>query len=102
MTTDQATKPETDALAAFDALHDLTDTALIRAAEAYRAGLRATGRKLTDVALTLDAASTRLHEDGENYLDAAWAFVDAGRSIIAAHADAIRVLGLIRASRRRA
>lgn len=93
MTEDQATKPATDALL------DLASTALLRAADAYRAGLRSTGRKLTDVALTLDSARTRLIEDGDNYLDAAWAFVDAGRAIIAAHSDAVRILGRIREAR---
>lgn len=92
---------DTAAEAADSALEDLVETALVRAGDAAKAGLRSTGRKLTDVALTLDSARIRLHEDGEYYLDAAWAFVDAGRSIIAAHSDAIRVLGLIRASRGR-
>ncbi|KNY07927.1 hypothetical protein [Microbacterium sp. GCS4] len=84
-----------------EALTELTTTALDRAADAQRAGLTATARKLTDIGLTLDSARTRLIEDGEYYLDTAIAFVDAGRNIIAAHAGAIRILGLIRASRRR-
>lgn len=69
--------------AAADALTDLVNTARTRAAEARAEGLDATAAQLDSVAKTLDGARTRLIEDGPDYIDAAWAFVDASRRMIA-------------------
>lgn len=38
---------------------------------------------LEGLASTLDAARTRLVQDGESYLDVAWAMIDAGRRLVA-------------------
>lgn len=72
-------------------LIDLTRAALERAAFALKVGSDRIAEALVDVALTLNAADDQLDIDGENYLDAAEAFVSAGLSIIEAHTDAVRV-----------
>lgn len=66
------------ALAALAALADLVESARRRAhtATAYHDTRRA--RAYAEVADTLDRARTILVEEGDSYLDAAWAFVDAG------------------------
>lgn len=53
--------------------------------------------RIREIRTTLDAARTRLVEDGPNYIDAAWGFVDAGRRQLASHRASIE-----RAERRRA
>ena len=65
--------------AALAALADLVETARRRAATARAYGDDALAKALSDVADTLDRARTILVEEGDTYLDAAWAFVDAGR-----------------------
>ncbi|WP_270353438.1 hypothetical protein [Microbacterium testaceum] len=67
---------------ATDALTDLVHTARSRGWEAKRAGLTHTAYALMRLAADLDAVRTRLVEDGPDYLDAAWAFIDAGRRMI--------------------
>lgn len=68
---------------ATDALTDLVHTARARGWEAKRAGLVHTAYALMRLAADLDGARTRLVEDGPDYLDAAWAFIDAGRRMVA-------------------
>lgn len=77
MTEAATTKPATNALS------DLVDTARTRAERARRVGAEALALDLDGIAATLDRARTRLVEDGTEYLDAAWAFVDAGRRALA-------------------
>lgn len=66
-----------------DALTDLVNTARTRAracrvrSETTRAG------QLDYIARTLDAARTRLVQDGDEYLDAAWTMVDRAREVLA-------------------
>lgn len=67
------------ALAALAALAELVQTARRRASTAQWWGDTTKARAYADVADTLDRARTILVEDGDAYLDAAWAFVDAGR-----------------------
>ena len=67
------------ALAALAALAALVETARRRAATARAYGDAPLEKALNDVADTLDRARTILVEEGDTYLDAAWAFVDAGR-----------------------
>lgn len=68
---------------ATDALSDLVHTARSRGLEAKRAGMIHTAYALMRLAADLDGARTRLVEDGPDYLDAAWAFIDAGRRMVA-------------------
>lgn len=70
-------------IVALDALGDLVDTARRRASQAEGYGDAASARAHIDVADTLDRARTILVEEGDDYLDAAWAFVDAGRLTLA-------------------
>lgn len=72
-------------------LIDLTREALERAAFALKVGCDRIAESLIDVALDLNAADDQLSIDGENYIDAAEAFVSAGLSIIDAHLDAVRI-----------
>lgn len=70
--------PPAEQHAALDALSDLVDTARDR-----RASEPQHATECHAIARTLDRARTRLVEDGPGYLDAAWAFVDAGRKALA-------------------
>lgn len=72
-------------------LIDLIGAALERAAFALAVGSDRVAEALIDVALTLNAADDQLDIDGENYIDAAEAFVSAGLSIIKAHSNAVHV-----------
>ncbi|MFK4761189.1 hypothetical protein ACI3KS_09685 [Microbacterium sp. ZW T5_45] len=90
LTEAQTTKP------AVDALTDLVDTARTRAVRANAEGDRLKMNDLLGIADTLDRARTRLVEDGTEYLDAAWAFVDAGRKMIADVYGSASLLALIR------
>ncbi|WP_262002217.1 hypothetical protein [Microbacterium sp. Mcb102] len=63
-------------------LRALTQKALTLAGEALKTGCDRTHETLVDVALTLDAAKDQLALDGLDYLDAAQAFVVAGRKTI--------------------
>lgn len=91
----QITKPATDALT------DLVNTCRGRAYLARRAGKAMTAKAFDDIAKTLDGARTRLVEDGPDYLDAAWAFVDGARKVIAGMHEAAPVLALIEKAARR-
>ena len=75
-------------------LQTLTQTALARAGEALQTGCDRTHEQLVDVALTLDAAKERLELDGENYHDAAQAFVEAGRRTIDVLGTGLRIVAL--------
>lgn len=89
MTDAKTTKPATDALT------DLVTTARDRADRARAHGLDGTAKTLTDIAKTLDGARTRLVEDGIEYLEAAWAFVDAGRGALAGMHTAAPILDVL-------
>lgn len=67
------------------ALSELVDDARALRDRAAKLGLEHSTRTLGQAAGTLDRARTRLVEDGADYLDAAWAFLDAGRSMVAQH-----------------
>lgn len=90
LTQAQTTKPATDALT------DLVDTARTRAHNDRTLGHHARADALLKIAGTLDGARTRLVEDGIDYLDAAWAFVDAGRKQIANLYGVESLLSLVR------
>lgn len=92
LTEAQTTKPATDALT------DLVNTARVRAARERNTigGSARRAADLDEIALTLDRARTRLVEDGIEYLDAAWAFVDAGCKQIATTYGATSLLNLVR------
>lgn len=68
---------------AANALTALYVTARDRATFADADTMPHVAQGLRKIATTLDRARTRLIEDGPNYLDAAWAFVDAGRTLLA-------------------
>ena len=68
---------------ATNALTDLVGTARTRAIRARANGNDNHGESLLSIADTLDAARTRLVQDGTEYLDSAWAFVEAGRAALA-------------------
>lgn len=70
-------------------LIDLIGAALERAAFALAVGSDRIAEALIDVAITLNAADDQLDIDGENYIDAAEAFVSAGLSIVKAHSTAV-------------
>jgi len=74
-------KPNTDSptLAAARALTDLVDTARATRDRALRKRRRDIAHRCNVVAMQLDAARTRLVQDGEGYIASAWAYVDAGR-----------------------
>lgn len=71
------TKPATDALT------DLVITARSRARACRVRSETTRAAELDNIAKTLDGARTRLVQDGPEYLDAAWAFVNAGRTALA-------------------
>nr|WP_274637065.1 hypothetical protein [Microbacterium bovistercoris] len=77
------TIPRTPTVHCANALTDLVHTARALASRADIAGATRLTRSAAIAADTLDRARTRLIEDGDEYLDAAWAFVDAGRRILA-------------------
>lgn len=64
-------------IAATRALSDLVDSARAQAERAAR--LDHPAARLRHIVRTLDSARTRLVQEGIDYLDTAWAFVDAGR-----------------------
>lgn len=76
LTETQTTKPATDILT------DLVLTARIRRNAAINQGHAKRAQDFDNVAQTLDRVRTRLVQDGPEYLDAAWAFIDGGRKII--------------------
>lgn len=84
---------------ATNALTDLVDTSRTRAEQCRANGMEAQATTLDHIAKTLDGARTRLVEDGSEYLDAAWAFIDAGRKMLAAMAHARPMLDRIERTR---
>ena len=70
-------------IAATRALSDLVDTARSHGLSARDLGLKRTAFALLNIAIDLDSARTQLVQEGESYLDAAWAFADAGRRMVA-------------------
>ncbi|WP_298041458.1 hypothetical protein [uncultured Microbacterium sp.] len=73
---------------ATDALSDLVHTARERARTDRNRQRTKRAQAHEHIARTLDGARTRLVQDGPEYLDAAWAFVDGGRKLLANLADA--------------
>lgn len=80
----RADLPTDDERACLRALTDLVDTARHRARVARWKRAPARERHFEGIAHTLDRARTRLVEDGSDYIEAAWAFVDAARKMLAA------------------
>ncbi|MDQ1169577.1 hypothetical protein QE392_001381 [Microbacterium proteolyticum] len=69
-------------IAALRALNDLIETGRMLEPFACRVD-PSTADNLTGTLTRLDGVRTRLVEDGNEYLDEAWAFVGGGRRIIA-------------------
>lgn len=67
-------------------LSALVDSARELRKEARALGMRQTAKQLGSIISTLDAARTRLVEDGPEYFDAARAFINTGADLIASHA----------------
>lgn len=78
--TDQQQSPQLDALRA---LNELVTTARTRGLVAKELGHTKAAFALLSIARDLDAARTCLVQEGESYLEAAWAFIDTGRKLIA-------------------
>ncbi|SDP07054.1 hypothetical protein SAMN04487788_1932 [Microbacterium testaceum StLB037] len=76
-------------IAAARALSDLVATARERGLNARELGIQRPAYGLLNIAIDLDSARTRLIQEGDDYLDAAWAFIDAGRRMIADHSETI-------------
>lgn len=72
-------------LAASRALTDLVDTGRDIERIAWTSQLHDIAVEVGKVVDTLDAARTKLVEDGPSYLDQAWSFVDAGRVVMASY-----------------
>jgi hypothetical protein len=71
--------------ACLDALVDLVDSARGHRDAHEAAHKIGTAQTFDNLAKHLDAVRTTLIEEGDDYLDVAWAFVDAGRLTIARH-----------------
>lgn len=73
-------------LAANRALTDLVETAReLELITRGNMGLLDMGQEIAKVINTLDTVRTRLVQEGPSYLDEAWAFVDAGRVVVAGY-----------------
>ena len=84
-------------LAALRALNDLIETGRMLEPVARRVCPPA-AHELDGTLERLDAVRTRLVQDGADYLDEAWAFVDGGRRMIAAYGIQVaEVIGRARA-----
>lgn len=95
-------KPDSPKTIALDALDDLIRTAQHRAERNRRLDHDAQAKAHDDIAATLRGAVTRLNEDGDEYLDAALAFIDAGRTTLGGLVEAAPILDLIEQTGRRA
>lgn len=85
---------------ATDALTDLVDIARTRANRARNQGQVARAEAHANIAMTLDAARTRLVQDGIEYLDAAWGFIEGGRKMLDnLHGNLDRYITKIKADR---
>jgi hypothetical protein len=71
--------------AATDTLTDLVQSARQLSSRAITARRHGLGGRILTLACDLDATRTRLVQDGPDYLEAAWAFIDAGRRILAGY-----------------
>ena len=80
ITDDQTQSPTIAAVRALNLLiHDARD--LIPIAEAR--GRRHMAQRLNTIASQLDACRTRLVQEGPDYIETAWAWVDSGRIALA-------------------
>lgn len=75
--------------AAARALTELVDTARALTDQARKRRRGDIAHRLTAISTQLDAARTRLVQDGAEYIEPAWAYVDAGRRAIALYRVAI-------------
>jgi hypothetical protein len=66
-------------IAACRALSDLVDSARATRSTALSKRRKEIAHRCDVIAVQLDAARTRLVQDGGEYIDTAWAFVDTGR-----------------------
>ena len=69
----------TSTVAAARALTDLVDSARATHDRAVSKRRRLIAHRCTVIAVQLDAARTRLVQDGDEYIPTAWAYVDAAR-----------------------
>ena len=79
-----------EAIAAVEALSDLVATARYHAELAHAAERPGWAQNWDTLAVHLDAVRTTLIQEGDGYLDIAWAFVDSGRLTIARHISRAR------------
>jgi hypothetical protein len=80
ITDEQTLSPTIAAVRALNILvHDARD--LIPIAEAHRR--RQIAQRLNTIASQLDACRTRLVQEGPDYIETAWAWVDSGRLALA-------------------
>jgi hypothetical protein len=78
--TDRTDRPS---LAEIGTLNALTDLIVTARRQEQRASIRERMR-LRSMIAQLDAARTRLVQDGDEYLEVAWSFLDAGREAVVA------------------
>lgn len=64
-------------------LNDLVDSSRSLIPVAEKKGHTKVAHRLAVIAHQLDATRTRLVQDGPEYIDTAWAYIDAGRVAIA-------------------
>lgn len=69
-------------IAACRALNDLIETARATQADAKKKRRSDIAHRLGVIISQLDATRTRLVQDGTEYIDTAWAYVDSGRVAI--------------------
>lgn len=69
-------------IAALNVLNDLVNVCRDLLKVALRRGRRDIAARLSIIASQLDATRTRLVQDGREYIDTAWSFIDAGRVAI--------------------
>lgn len=77
---EQQTSPT---IPAVRALTDLVETARALTERAQVKRRRSIAHRCGVIASQLDAARTRLVQEGPDYIDTAWAYVDAGRRALA-------------------
>jgi hypothetical protein len=77
-------------IAAARALSDLVETARVFRNLAKDKRRRDIAKRCQVIAVQLDATRTRLVQDGDEYLDTAWAYVDAGRRSLGTYSLVLR------------
>jgi hypothetical protein len=79
-------------VAAARALTDLVDTARILIPIAEKKRRKNIQHRLGVIVAQLDAARTRLIQEGGDYIDPAWAYVDAGRRAIGTYRVVLEIV----------